>query len=122
MAVGAAAAALPAISDLIRRESVKDTIKRFGLDVTKPADVAAAYAFLWVQNHGPWLFDTPQTGPAMLAMAERVMRAAQADPDLFGRAVAGDNDAQKEFSAAIAPPVPGSGIETRSDEERAFVA
>ena len=57
----------------------------------------------------------------MEAMAERVMRAARADPALFNRALAGDNDAQREFSAAVAPPLPGSGIETRSDEERALV-
>jgi hypothetical protein len=122
MAVGAAAAALPAVSDLIQRENVKDTIERFGLDVAKPADVTAAYAFLWAQDHGPWLFDTPQTGPAMLAMATRVMRAAQANPDLFGRAVAGDEAAQKQFSAVIIGPTPGSGIETRNDAERALVA
>jgi hypothetical protein len=122
MIAGAAVAALPAISDLIQRENVKDTIERFGLDVTKPADVTAAYAFLWAENHGPWLFDTPQTGLAMLAMAERVMRAAQADPDLFGRAVAGDEAAQTQFSAVIVGPAPGSGIETRNDAERALVA
>ena len=40
----------------------------------------------------------------MLAMAERVLRAAQADPDRFGLAVAGDEAAQKTFSAAVAPP------------------
>ena len=58
----------------------------------------------------------------MLAMAERAMRAAQADPDLFGRAVAGDETAQKAFSAAVAPPVPGGGIEARIDQEWALVA
>lgn len=118
---GMAAQVLPTIPTLIAREDVRDTIKRFGLNPSKPADVTAAYAFLWAEDHGPWLFDTPQTGPAMLAMAERVMRAAQADPDQFGRAVAGDEAAQKAFSAAVAPPAPGSGIETRSDEERALV-
>jgi len=102
---------LPTIPTLIASEDVRDTIKRFGLNSSKPADVTAAYAFLWAEDHGPWLFDTPQTGPAMLAMAERVMRAAQADPDQFGRAVAGDEAAQKAFSAAVAPPAPGSGIE-----------
>ena len=107
------------MADLARREDVSDTIKRFGLDPSKPADVTAAYAYLWAEDHGPWLFDTPQTGPKMQEMAERVMRAARADPALFGRAVGGDDDAQREFSAAVAPPVPGSGIETRSDEERA---
>ncbi len=122
LAAGLAAAALPAMSDLIQRESVKDTIERFGLDVTKPADVTAAYAFIWAENHGPWLFDTPQTGPAMLAMAERVMRAARTDPDLFGRAVGGDEAAQKQFSAVITGPPPGSGIETRNDDERDIAA
>ncbi len=120
--VGLAAQALPMIAELSRREDVRDTIKSFGLDPSKPADVTAAYAHLWAEDHGPWLFDTPQTGPAMQEMAERVMRAAQADPPLSGRAVAGDDDAQKEFSAAVAPPAPGSGIETRSNEERALVA
>ena len=120
--VGLAAQALPMMADLARREDVSDTIKRFGLDPSKPADVTAAYAYLWAEDHGPWLFDTPQTGPKMQEMAERVMRAARADPALFGRAVGGDDDAQKEFSATVAPPVPGSGIETRSDEERALVS
>ena len=104
LAAGVAAAALPAMSDLIQRENVRDTIERFGLDIAKPADVTAAYAFLWAQNHGPWLFDTPQTGPAMLAMAERVMRAARTDPNLFGRGVGGDEAAQKLFSAVITGP------------------
>ena len=122
LAAGVAAAALPALADLIQRENVKDTIERFGLDGNKPADVTAAYAFLWAQNHGPWLFDTPQTGPAMLAMAERVMRAARSDPDLFGRAVGGDDAAQKQFSAVITGPPSGSGIETRNDDERDLAA
>ncbi len=122
MIAGVAAAALPAISDLIQRGDVRGTIQRFGLDAAKPADVTAAYAFLWAENHGPWLFDTPQTGPAMLAMAERVMRAARADPGLFGRALEGDDAAQKQFSAVIVGPPPGSGIETRDDDERDLVA
>ncbi len=121
MIAGLAAQVLPSIAQLSVREDVRATITRFGLDLSKPADVTAAYAFLWAEDHGPWVFDTPQTGPAMLAMAERAMRAAQADPDLFGRAIAGDSDAQKEFSAAVAPPTPGSAIETRSDEERSLV-
>lgn len=120
--VGLAAQALPMMADLARRKDVSDTIKRFGLNPSKPADVTAAYAYLWAEDHGPWLFDTRQTGPEMLEMAGRVMRAARADPALFGRAVGGDDDAQREFSAAVAPPVPGSGIETRSDEERALVS
>jgi hypothetical protein len=119
---GLAAQALPALHALIAREDVRETIRRFGLNPSKAADVTAAYAFLWAEDHGPWLFDTPQTGPEMLAMAERVMRAAQADADLFGRAVAGDEVAQKAFSAAVTPPAPGSGIETRSDDERDLVA
>lgn len=122
MIAGLAAQALPALSALVAREDVRDTIRRFGLNPSEPADVTAAYAFLWAEDHGPWLFGTPQTGSAMVAMAERVMRAAQADPDLFGRAVAGEDAAQKAFSAAVAPPAPGSGIETRNDEERALVA
>ncbi|MEJ1978578.1 MAG: hypothetical protein WDN49_23165 [Acetobacteraceae bacterium] len=61
------------------------------------------------RDHGPWLFDTPQTGPAMVAMAERVMRAAQADSDLFGRAIAGDPAAQQAISAVVTAPAPGSG-------------
>ena len=112
---------MPAIPELIERADVRLTIKRYGLDASKPADVMAAYAFLWAEDHGPWLFDTPQTGPKMVAMAERVMRTAQADPALFARAVGGDEDAQKDFSTKIMAPVPGSGIETRSDEERALV-
>jgi hypothetical protein len=122
MIAGLAAQVLPSIAQLSVREDVQATITRFGLDPSKPADVTAAYAFLWAEDHGPWVFDTPQTGPAMLAMAERAIRAAQADPDLFGRAIAGDADAQKAFSAAVAPPAPGSAIETRSDEERSRVA
>lgn len=54
------------------------------------ADAAAALAFRWAQNEGPRLFDTPQTGPAMQAMAERVMRAVQADPTLLERSLAGN--------------------------------
>ncbi len=88
----------------------------------KPADVTAAYAFLWAEDRGPWLFGTPQTGQAMPAMAERAMQVAQADPDLFDRAVAGDETAQRAFLVAVALPVPGIGIETCNDEERAFVA
>ncbi len=122
MIAGAAVLVLPAVSDLIQRENVKDTIERFGLDVTKPADVTAAYAFVWAENHGPWLFDTPQAGPTMSAMAERVMRAAQADPGLFGRAIGGDDAAQEQFSAVIVGAPPGSGIETRDDDERDLVA
>ena len=120
--IGLAAQVLPMVAQLIQREDVRDTIKRFSLDPSKPADVTAAYAFLWAEDHGPWLFDTPQTGPEMQAMAERVMRAARSDPALFGRAIAGDEDAQQEFSAAVAPSAPGSDVVTHNDEERALVA
>ena len=114
--------ALPAVRQMIENSDVRSTIERFGLDVSKPADVTAAYAFLWAENQGPWIFDTPQTGPDMQAMAERVMRFAQAYPNLFTLAATGDADAQKVMSAAVKGPAPGSGIETRNDEERTLVA
>ena len=98
-------------------------VERFGLDPSNPADAAAALAFRWAQANGPWLFDTPQTGPAMQAMAERVMRAVQADPTLLDRSLAGDAPSMASLKAvAQGAAAPGSGIETRNDEERSLVA
>ena len=92
-------------------------------DCMRPTDAAAALAFRWAQNKGPWLFDTPQTGPAMQAMAERVMRAVQADPTLLDRSLAGNAPSMAALKAvAQGTTVPGSGIETRTDEERLLVA
>ena len=52
-------------------------------------------------------------------MAERVLRAVRVDPALLDRALAGDGAPLK--AAVQTAPVPGSGIETRSDEERSLV-
>lgn len=120
--VGIAAGLLEAYTSREQEQQIRDVIERFKLDPTNPADAAAALAFRWAQNKGPWLFDTPQTGPEMQAMAERVMRAAQADPTLLGRALDGDRPSMAALTAmAQGKTVPGSGIETRTDEERALV-
>jgi len=121
--LGAAAELLDAYTRREQEQQLRDVIERFKLDPTNPADAAAALAFRWAQNKGPWLFDTPQTGPEMQAMAERVMRAVQADPMLLGRALDGDRASMAALTAmAQGKTVPGSGIETRTDEERALVA
>ena len=121
--LGLAAGLLDAYTRGEEERQTRAVIERFGLDPSNPADAAAALAFRWAQNRGPWLFDTPQTGPAMQAMAERVMRAVQADPTLLGRALAGDAASMASLRAvAQGAAVPGSGIETRTDEERSLVA
>ncbi len=121
--LGAAAGLLEAYTSREQEQQIRDVIKRFKLDPTNPADAAAALAFRWAQNKGPWLFDTPQTGPAMQAMAERVMRAVQADPTLLGRALDGDRASMAALTAmAQGKTVPGSGIETGTDDERDLVA
>ena len=121
--VGAAAGLLKAYASRDQERQLRDVIERFKLDPSNPADAAAALAFRWAQNQGPWLFDTPQTGPEMQAMAARVMRAVQADPTLLARALDGDRASMMVLTAmAQGKTVPGSGIETRTDEERALVA
>ena len=51
------------------------------------------------------------------------MRGVQADPTLLNRALEGDKAAIADLTAiAQGKVVPGSGIETRTDEERALVA
>lgn len=121
--LGAAAELLDAYTRREQEQQLQDVIERFKLDPTNPADAAAALAFRWAQNNGPWLFDTPQTGPAMQAMAERVMRAVQADPTMLNRALAGNAASMTALKAvAQGTAVPGSGIETRTDEERSLVA
>ena len=121
--LGVAAGLLDAYTSREQEQQTRDVIERFKLDPTNPADAAAALAFRWAQNKGPWLFDTPQTGPEMQAMAERVLRGVQADPTLLGRALDGDRASMAALTAvAQGKTVPGSGIETRTDEERALVA
>ena len=121
--VGVAAGLLEAYTIREQEQQIRDVIDRFKLDPTNPADAAAALAFRWAQNKGPWLFDTPQTGPAMQAMAERVMRAVQADPTLLGRALDGDRASMTALTTmAQGKTVPGSGIETRNDDEASLVA
>jgi len=70
--VGVAAGLLEAYTSREQEQQIRAAIERFKLDPANPADAAAAVAFRWAQNKGPWLFDTPQTGPEMHAMAERV--------------------------------------------------
>jgi len=121
--LAAVAALLDAFTSRAEEQQIRDAIERFKLDPSNPADAAAALAFRWAQSKGPWLFDTPQTGPAMQAMAEHVMRAVQADPTLLNRALAGDAAGLASLNAAAQDAaVPGSGIETRTDEERSLVA
>ena len=81
--VGAAAGLLEAYASRDQERQLRDVIERFKLDPSNPADAVAALAFRWAQNEGPWLFDTPQTGPEMQAMAARVMRADSGR--LFGK-------------------------------------
>ena len=121
--VGAAAGLLEAYASREQERQLRDVMERFKLDPSNPADAAAALAFRWAQNKGPWLFDTPQTGPAMQAMAERVMRAVQADPTLLARALDGDRASMTALTAmAGGKTVPTSGLQPRTDEERALVA
>ncbi len=116
-AIGLAAKALEVMRQHAEADQVQAAIERFKLDAAKPQDLAAARGYVWAQYHGPMLFGTPFAGPEMEAMAERVLRA---DPALLDRALAGDDAPLK--AAVQAAPVPGSGIETRSDEERSLVA
>ena len=121
--LGIAAGLLDAYTRGEEERQTRAVIERFGLDPSNPAAAAAALAFRWVQARRPWLFDTPQTGPEMQAMAERVMRAVQADPTLLGRVMAGDAASVASLKAvAQGAAMPGSGIETRNDEERSLVA
>jgi hypothetical protein len=121
--VGTAAEVLDAYTTREQEQQIRDVIERFKLDPANPADAAAALAFRWAQIKGPWLFDTQQTGPEMQTMAERVMRAVQADPTLLGRALDGDRASMAALTTlAQGKTVPGSGIETWSDDERLLVA
>ena len=130
-AAGAAVAAalLDAIDDARERAAVKDALKRFGLDSTSAADVAAARAYVWAKGFGPLTFGVPWSGPETERMAEAVMRAEQAAPGTLARARRGDRDAFAALDRAIraakepvpASAPPGSGIETHNDEERALV-
>lgn len=121
--LGIAAGLLDAYTRGEEERQTRAVIERFGLDPSNLADAAAALAFRWAQARGPWLFDTPQTGPEMQAMAERVMRAVRADPTLLGRVLAGDAASVASLKAvAQGAAAPGSGIETRNDEERSLVA
>jgi len=120
---GLAAELLDAYTRQEQERQLRDVIERFRLDPANPADAAAALAFRWAQNKGPWLFDTPQTGPAMQAMAERVMRAVQADPTLLNKSLAGDASSMAALkSVGQGTTAPGSGIEARTEEERSIVA
>lgn len=78
-AAGWTLAAAPLLREWLARSNVREVMGQFHLDASKPADVVAASAFLWAEFHGAFLFDTPQSGPALEAMAERVMRLAQAN-------------------------------------------
>ena len=111
-----------AYADATDQALVEDAAKRFGLDLSKPEDAAAALAFGWAQFRGPWLFGTPQTGPKMEAMAERVMRTARADPALFAGVLANDPAAFEAMRPmAQGWMVPGFAYEVRDAEERALV-
>ncbi len=56
---GSILVAAPILREMAQREDIRDTMHRFDLDPSKPADVVAAYAFLWVEFKGPWRLDTP---------------------------------------------------------------
>ena len=108
--VGVAAGLLEAYTSREQEQQIRAVIERFKLDPANPADAAAAVAFRWAQNKGPWLFDTPQTGPEMQAMAERVMRAVQADPTLLSRALDGNRASMTALTTmAQGKTVPGAG-------------
>ncbi len=83
--------------------------------------MVAAHAFLWTEFRGAYQFDTPQSSPALEAVAERVMRLAQANPELVFREIGGDSAAQRAVSAAVTTAQPGTAIVTYSDEERDLV-
>lgn len=102
---------------------LRNIIQRFGLDPSKPGDAVAAVAFAWAEFRGPWVLGLPQTGPALDTEAERVMRAARADPALFARALDGEMAALSTLQAvAQGTMILGFGYETLDDEERALVA
>ena len=123
-ALGTAAELLQRLTQMARDAQVAAVIERFKLDPNNPADVMAAAAYRWAQDHGPWAFrEVPQTGPEMMQMAERVLRAVQADPSLAVPAANGDKAAIETLRQQVeGEAVPGSGIETRNGEENDLVA
>ena len=103
--------------------AVQAAIERFGLDANNPNDLAAARAYVWAASFGPLQFGSDWAGPDMERMAQAVMEAVRADPALLDRAAKGDPAALAKMRETVAAQqVPGSGIETYNDEERALVA
>ena len=120
--LGGAAALLDADTGAEEAGQLRAVFERFGLDPSKPEDVAAATAFRWAQFKGPWQIGGPATGPAMQAMAESVMRAVRADPALLAGLLSGDAKTLEAVRSVVQATASGGQIVTRNAEERQLVA
>ena len=127
---GLALTALEALIGAHREAEIRAAIERFKLDPTKAGDVAAALAYVWASYNRALLIVTPpgngQVGAsvpesAQDTVAEHVMRAAQNDPTLLDRAMAGDAGALGTIRSIVRTVASGLEIITRNKEERELV-
>jgi hypothetical protein len=121
--------------------AVNAALEKFGLNPSSPADVAAARAYVWGKQIAPMNYwDVPFSGAANEAVAEALMRHERKYPGTLDRAANGDKQSKLALDEVVkdaltggpqkpdgGPPnpirvVPGSGVETRTDEERDLVA
>ncbi len=64
---------------------IADAMSRFGLDPSRPADVAAANAYVWSRYNLSSFRGVPSQGPAFDAACETVMRFVRMYPGVFTR-------------------------------------
>ncbi len=114
--------ALDALIRANREAQIRAALERFQLDPSKPADAAAALAYVWARVNRALLLGTSLPESAQDAVAARVMRSAQADPTLLDRAISGDAKALAAIREAVQSVELGFAIETQSDEERDLVS
>jgi len=92
---------------------IVDALKRFGLDPSKPADVKAAQAYVFMRLLAPQrqqFYSVPALlDPRSRQVQEAVMRAVQADPDLLDRALEHDQGATDKLEGVIQGALGGTG-------------
>ncbi len=114
--------ALDALIRANQEAQLRAALERFQLDPSKPADAAAALAYVWARVNRSLLLGTSLPESAQDAVAARVMRSVQADPTLLDRAMAGDAQALASIREAVQSVELGFAVETRTDAERDLVS
>ncbi|MUZ66387.1 PAAR-like domain-containing protein [Agrobacterium vitis] len=100
---GLAAEALQQLDKYREDSAVQGAAQKFGLNLSEPADVLGARAYVWGQNIAPMNYwSVPYSGAANEAVARSIMNLELEHPGTLGRAVAGNMSDKEKLDAAVA--------------------